>query len=167
MSGKLLPHCCLLAEALLMEELGAHAPQLLCLLGNELSCTSLLLAQLLCMVEAIPMLLAPVFNVISLRLLHLNTRTDITVKNNQVIQLRYDTNHDNEKDRVISTTRKRKGKEKRPIRQSEKQQKKSTKTKKRRKKKDCFFLFQSDVIMMSLRKVFVCLLFRFSVFCFV
>ena len=140
MSGKLLPHCCLLAEALLMEELGAHAPQLLCLLGNELSCTSLLLAQLLCMVEAIPMLLAPVFNVISLRLLHLNTRTDITVKNNQVIQLRYDTNHDNEKDRVISTTRKRKGKEKRPIRQSEKQQKKAQKQRKGGKRKIVFFV---------------------------
>ena len=56
-----------------MEELGAHAPQLLCVLGNQLSCTSLLLAQLLGMVEAISMLLAPILNVISLRLLDLNT----------------------------------------------------------------------------------------------
>lgn len=60
-----------------MEELGAHAPQLLCVLGNQLSCTSLLLAQLLGMVEAISMLLAPILNVISLRLLEPNTNKKV------------------------------------------------------------------------------------------
>ena len=89
MSDKLLPHCCLLAEALLMEKLGTHAPQFLGILRNQLSCTSLLLAQLLGMVKAISMLLAPVFNVISLRLLHLiiNNQTQASKSNNRMVQL--------------------------------------------------------------------------------
>lgn len=116
-----------------MEELGAHAPQLLCVLGNQLSCTSLLLAQLLGMVEAISMLLAPILNVISLRLLEPNTNKKV-----QALKVKHSsdftelgTNHSVEEDRVISTM-----KEKRKERIDQSVNRKTKSTSKKQEKRE-------------------------------
>ena len=66
--NKLLAHCSLFTEALLMEELGTHTTQPLRVPSEELARTSFLLPQSLCVIKAVSVLLTPIFNIISLRL---------------------------------------------------------------------------------------------------